>query len=195
MQVRTIALLTLLMTSGSAGFSQGPQPQEKGAVFYMNHAAMSFPGQPGAPSDEAIQKVRSALNLSEAQVNALKALFAMRQQTIEQTFQSVGETHRKLEDLMQQPNPNPTEVGTAFLATRSIEQRMKAADEKFRTDFRAMLSPDQRATLDKLKTASEQINSLEEAGIIERPFPHDFTMRAFEPGFAIGFPGELSKEH
>src|SRR5262245_66680306 len=97
MQVRTIAFLTLLLTSGSAGFSQTP-PQEKSVVFW-NHA-MSFPGEPGLLSDESIQKIRTALNLSEVQVNALKALFTMRQQTIEQTLMSVEETQRKLEALL-----------------------------------------------------------------------------------------------
>ena len=196
MQVRTIALLTLLMTSGSAGFSQ--TLQEKSVVFW-NHA-MTIPGEPGVLPDESIQKIRVALNLSDVQVNALKALFVMRQQTIEQTLISVEETQRKLEDLLKQSNPNPTEVGTAFLATRSIDEKMRGVDEKFRTDFRAALSPDQRAALDKLKAASEQIDALEQTAIIDRPFPHDFTMpafgavHAFEPGVAIGIHGPLSKD-
>jgi uncharacterized membrane protein len=197
MPVRTIAFLALLMTSGSAGFSQVP-PQEK-QVFFFNQA-MAFPGEPGLPSDESIQNVRTALNLSDVQVNALKALFKMRQQTIEQTLMSVEETRRKLEDLLKQTNPNPTEVGTAFLASRSIDERIRGIDEKFRTDFRAALSPDQRATLDKLKAAASQIEALEQTGIIDGAFPHNFTMPAFttmpafEPGVAIGIHRELSKD-
>jgi len=198
MKVRTIAFLTLLLTSGIAGFSQAA-PQEKREVVFWNHA-MTFPGEAGVPSDQSIQKIRAALNLSDVQVNALKALLAMRQQSMEQTIMSIEETQRKLEDLLKQSNPNPTEVGTAFLATRSSDERMRGVDEKFRTDFRAALSTDQRATLDKLKAASEQIDALEQTGIIERTFPHDFTMpafgavRAFEPGVAIGIHGQLSKD-
>ena len=198
MRLRTMMLLTLLITAGSSSFAQFPKPEgEDKFVYFTSHEAKFNIGVEPFP-DELIQKVRSALNLSDVQVNALKTLLTMRQQTVEQTMQSGQEAHVKLEELLKQTNPNPTEVGTAFLASRSIDDRVQAAEEKFRTDFRAALSADQRATLDRLKAASEQVNALEEIGLIEgafRPgFPMPFPSIEPGPGFAIGIHRELSNE-
>jgi uncharacterized membrane protein len=193
--------LTLLITAGSSSFAQLPRPErpegEDKFVYFSTREAKFNIGIDAYP-DELIQKARSALNLSDVQINALKTLLTMRQQTIEQTLQSGQEAHAKLEELLKQTNPNPTDVGTAFLATRSVEDRVKALEEKFRTDFRAALSADQRATLDRLKAASEQVTALEEIGLIERAFPHGFPMpfSTIEPGpgFAIGIHRELSND-
>jgi hypothetical protein len=156
-------------------------------------------GAAEAVNDELIQAVRSALNLSDVQVNAVQTLLKMRQQTAEQIMESVHETQRKLEDLTSQKNPNPTEVGMAFLASRAVQDRMQASEEKFRTDFKALLNAGQRATLDKLKTESEQIHSLAELGVLDGEF-HS----VFEPplhgiveggrSFAIGIERHLSNE-
>src|SRR5262247_893782 len=134
MLFRTFAFLSLLITAGSATFGQVRVEHEGHGFSYTNHD-VTFNLSVGQTSDESIQKVRSALNLSEAQTNGLQALVKMRQQAIEQITMSAEETHRKLEALMEQPNPNPTEVGTALLAVRSIHDSIEAAQEKFRTDF------------------------------------------------------------
>jgi uncharacterized protein YqgV (UPF0045/DUF77 family) len=194
MLFRTIALCMLLATSGGAVLAQFHVAHEPGKVAFLPHSGFDVRSE--GLSDAVIQKVRSALNLSDVQVNALKTLVTMREQSIEQVMESVGDIHRKLEELVNQPNPNPTDVGTAFLATRSIEDKTKAVEEKFRTDVRAMLTPDQRSTLDRLNAASEQINALRQAGVIEGGFMEHFgpiSMPAIEP-FAIGFHRSLSKE-
>jgi len=198
MLFRTTMFITLLIIAGSSSFAQFPgQRLEDKVVHFSTHEAKFNVATELFP-DELIQKARSVLNLSEVQINALRALLTMRQQTIEQTLQSSEDAHRKLEELLNQPNPNPTEVGTAVLATRSIEDRVRAAEEKFRTDFRAALTADQRATLDRLKAASEQVNALEGIGLLEGTFPHGFTIpfQPIEPGpgFAIGIHRELSNE-
>jgi len=104
----------------------------------------------------------------------------MRAQYNEQVFQSMAESQGKLEDLLTQPTPNATDVGAALLAVRGIESQMKAADEKFRTDFRALLSGEQRATLDKLSASSSSINALEAAGILDGAVIHPFSIHGPE---------------
>ncbi len=197
MLFRTFVFLSVLTTAGSAAFGQVGIAHEARAVTFMNHD-VTFNLELGQNSDESVQKVRSALNLSEAQTNGLRALITMRQQTIDQTMQSAEDAHRKLEEVMKQSNPNPTELGTAFLAVRSIHEAVSAAQQKFRTDFKALLTAEQRNSLDKLTAASEQLHALEETGILEGGFPEPFTMpmlSGVEPGFAIGFHGQLSNQH
>src|SRR2546426_10127883 len=149
MRFRTFVFLALLVTAAVSVFAQVPVTEEHKLVFF-NRAVAGIAAE--AVNDELIQAVRSALNLSDVQVNAVQTLLKMRQQTAEQIMESVHETQRKLEDLTSQKNPNPTEVGMAFLASRAVHEQMQASEEKFRTDFKALLNAGQRATLDKLKT-------------------------------------------
>jgi hypothetical protein len=163
----------------------------------MNHD-VTFNVSVGQNSAELIQQVRSALNLSDAQSNGLQALMTMRQQSIEQIMTSADGAHQKLEDLMKQPNPNPAELGSAVLAVRSIHDGIEAAQDKFRTDFKALLTTDQRSTLDKLNTATDQIHVLEQAGILQSELPLPATMPLLSgvgPGVAIRLHEPLSNNH
>jgi hypothetical protein len=91
---------------------------------------------------------------------------------------------------MAQTNPNPAEIGSAFLATRSIQQRLQAATEKFQTDFDALLSPQQRATVANLKAASGQIHALTALGVIDGGFgAMPFMKFLFEPAAGAGVRG------
>src|SRR5215470_15093228 len=118
MLFRRFAFVALLMTAGAA-FGQVRLAHEAHGFSYMSHD-VTFNVLVDQSSDEWIHKVRSALNLSDAQVKGLQTLMTMRQQSIEQIMMSAEGAHQKLEDLMKQPNPNPTELGSAVLAVRSI---------------------------------------------------------------------------
>jgi uncharacterized membrane protein len=168
MLFRTFASVALLaLAAGPAGAQETRAFRaESDKVFLFNEGIHVAIGGDSA-NDEVIQSVKGALTLSDVQVNALKTLLSMRAQNSEQVFQSMAESQRKLEDLLAQPSPNATEVGAAMLAVRGMESQMKAADDKFRSDFRAMLSADQRAALDKLSASSSSINALEAAGILD----------------------------
>jgi Spy/CpxP family protein refolding chaperone len=197
MLFRTFVFLSVLTTAGSAAFGQVGIAHEAHAFTYYEHD-VTFNLEVGPNSDESMQRVRSALNLSDAQINGLKALMTMRQQTIDETIRSAEDAQRKLEEVMKQPNPNPTELGTAFLAVRSIHEGVSAAEQKFRTDFKSLLTAEQRSTLDKLKAASDQLHALRGGGILQSVFLEPFTMpmlSGIEPGFAIGFHGQLSNQH
>src|SRR5262249_61990591 len=131
----------------------------------------------------------------DAHVKALQTLVTMREQTTEQVMQSVHETHKKLEDVTNQTNPNPADVGAALLASRGAEEKLRAADEKFRLDFNALLNANQRTTLEKLKAAAEQIHSLENLGVLDSGFHHEFTQPILTaPGFAIDIDRHLSNQ-
>src|SRR5262245_40524489 len=94
---RTTMFLTLLITAGSSTFAQFPKPEGEDKVVYFASREAKFNIGTEPFPDEFVQKTRSALNLSDVQVNALKTLLTMRQQMIEQTLQSGEEAHKKLE--------------------------------------------------------------------------------------------------
>jgi Spy/CpxP family protein refolding chaperone len=193
MLFRTFVFLTFLSASTVSLFAQVPALPPKDVIFF-SHAAAGPLLDAGEASDELISKVRATLSLSDAQVAALKTLLSMRSKTIAQIHQTAIETQTKLEDLVGQPNPDPNEVGAAFLATRSVHDQLEAAQEKFRLDFRSSLSTEQRATLDKLQVAADQTGSLTALGILAGPIDGPFVVQGpnSESGIAIGFQRRLS---
>ena len=197
MRIRTFVFLIVLVTATVSLFAQIPVPEKRDFLFTLNREITE--NGPEEFQAETIQAVRATLNLSDVQVNALKALLKMRQDTTEQMMHAAHETQEALDNLTSQKNPNPNEVGTAFLASRSAHEQIQAAEEKFRTDFKALLNAGQRATLDKLKAESEQIHSLAELGLLDGGFHATFeqplhSIHVGGQGFAIGIERHLSNE-
>jgi uncharacterized membrane protein len=195
MLLRTCVFVNLVIASTAPLFAQIPAPRQQDFVF-LTRAVTMPPLDSGQVSDELIGKVQATLSLSDTQVTALKTLLTMRSQAIEQISQAAIDSQKKLEDLLSQSNPNATDVGNAFLATRSVQDQLKAAEEKFRLDFRALLSTDQRTALDKLQAASDQTGSLMALGILQGNVEGDFGVGVAKtgPGLAIGFQRRLSKD-
>ena len=193
MLFRTFVFLNVVTAAAVSLSAQVPAPP-KDFVFFNRAVTAAAVMDSGQASDELIGKVRATLNLSDAQVAALKTLLTMRSQATAQIHQTAIESQKKLEDLVSQSNPNPTDVGNAFLATRSVHDQLQAVQDKFRLDFRALLNTDQRATLDKLQAASEQTGSLRVLGILAGTTDGPFAIEGAGPGFAIGFQRQLSKD-
>ena len=180
MCVRRLVFITFLLTVPVSLFGQAKH--DRFAIFESGVRSVVTTG--GQVPDEVYQTIKAALSLSDVQVTALKTLVTMREQTLQQIMQSTPDAMKRLQDLANQTNPNPTEVGTAFLAVHSIDKQIQAADEKLRTDFKALLSADQRNTIDKLKTTSGQIDALTAMGVLDGG-PH-FSFASGPFGFAPG---------
>jgi hypothetical protein len=167
MLLRTFVSLGLLFFASGQASGQHPVEVERDFVVF-NHAIAVHPGQAGAP-EELLQKGRAILNLTDVQMNAVKVLLDMRDQTIRQIHQEAEAAQMKLHEVSNQPNANATEVGTAFLAVLTVHQRIRAASQKFHSDFQALLSTDQRAMLERLNAASQQIGTLQMLGVLNTP--------------------------
>jgi len=193
MLFRTSVLLAVMTTAMASLVAQVPFPHKEDVIFF-DHAVAEIAA--GEVPEELINKVRGTLSLSEAQVSALKTLLTMQSQATMQIHQTALENQKKLDDLISQPNPNPTEVGNAFLASHSTHEQMQAAQEKFKSDFRALLSAQQRSTLDKLQAASEQTGSLTRLGILSGGLEEKIFMTGpiSHPAGAIGIQRHLSNE-
>jgi hypothetical protein len=94
----------------------------------------------------------------------------------------MAEKQRALHEVISQANPNALEIGNAFLAVQAVQSQLRAAEEKFQTDFQALLTPDQRATIERLKTAATQIDALRRFGVFGTENRN---------GFIMPFPSEL----
>jgi hypothetical protein len=139
-----------------------------------------FPPMPFPALDEAIANVQKALNLSETQVTALKALLNQRNESSKTAFLELAEKQKALHAILGQQNPAAIDIGNAYLAVHAAQNSLNALEQKFQTDFRALLSADQRTTLQNLQNASNQIESLRMLGVLE----HDriFTRALPAPG-------------
>jgi uncharacterized membrane protein len=179
MLLRVFTSLSLVL-AGAVVMSAQEWGTEQQDVVFFNQAVV-----------DPMQKLKEALGLSDVQVTAVQALLNLRRQTIEQISQEGATAHKALADLLAQANPNPAGLGSAFLDTRAIEQRMKAAADKFQSDFAALLNPEQRTTLGNLKAAASQIQALSALGIIEGPMGAMPFMKflPFEAGAAAGMRG------
>jgi hypothetical protein len=73
MIIRTIVLPALLLGCVAAAYAQEPgSVHEKNIVFFNQSVAIHGSATEGIP-DEMLQKAKSALNLSDVQVTAVKA--------------------------------------------------------------------------------------------------------------------------
>ena len=176
MLVRTLGLLGLLMVAAISIGAQHVATFEK-AIAYVHDG---FAVHSSEMAEQALQKAKAALNLTDVQVTGVKALLKMRAETTQQIMQEVETAQQKLHDLSNQNSSNATEIGTAFLAVHTAHQRMQAAHVKFRTDFESLLNPDQRSLLARLNTAADQIETLRELDVLGNG--HARHMEHFELG-------------
>jgi Spy/CpxP family protein refolding chaperone len=119
----------------------------------------------GAP-EEAIATATAALSLSDAQVSGLRALLTQRAEVSKTAFQELAEKQKALHTVLTQQNPPALDIGNAYLAVHTAQNNLKSNDEKFQSDFRALLTPAQRTTLENLQTATKQIDSLRMLGVL-----------------------------
>ncbi len=184
MLLRSLLLALIIGSAAVSSFAQFPVPPGPGGAGIER--AVFFRG-PAQPPDEVIAGVQQALKLNDTQVNALKALLKVRMDTTNGIFQEMGDKQRALQEIMAQDNPSALDIGNAFLAVQGLQSRLRTTEQKFQTDFEALLAPDQRATIQNLKTASSQIEALRRLGVLGNEDRFEFTLPA--PGMPTGMPG------
>ena len=135
----------------------------------------------GPVSDDAIAAAQKALNLSEAQATGLKALLSQRTETSKAAFQELAEKQKGLQAVLAQENPSALDIGNAYLALLSAQNTLKTVADKFQTDFKALLTADQRTALQRLQEASGQIEVLRILGIFAND-PGTFQIALPPPG-------------
>jgi len=105
-----------------------------------------FGGQAG---QNFIERMQQKLNLTPAQVDGIRALQDTRQKEMQALRQEIQPERKALRQLLQQANPNPTDVGNATLAMRGTREKAREINQKFVSGVKGLLTPEQLQKLPK----------------------------------------------
>jgi Spy/CpxP family protein refolding chaperone len=134
---RTILTSCLVVAlAGTAVLAQG----------FHSKAAGRFGAQSG---QNFIERMQQRLNLTPAQVNGIRGLQENRQKEMQALRQEMQPERKALRQLLQQPSPNPTDVGNATLAMRGTREKAREINQKFVAGVKGLLTPDQIQKLPK----------------------------------------------
>ncbi len=96
-----------------------------------------------------MDRIQQRLNLSDSQLNGIHALQENRRKEMESLQQEVQQKRQALRQLLQQPNPNPSEIGNATLALRDTRGRSRDINQRYQSGVKSLLTPDQQQRLPK----------------------------------------------
>lgn len=98
-----------------------------------------------------LEHMAKALDLTAEQKTAVDKLA----QTLKTKSQPLFEQHRQkmeaVETMLEANNPDPAQVGEAVIATHAVLQQIRSLHDDFKTQVRALLTPDQAAKFDQMK--------------------------------------------
>lgn len=126
--------------------------------------------QAGAPQGQQGQQVRpdrdpgtvlkAALGLTDAQLDAIKALMETRKTRGQAIAAEIKKGRQALEAQLNGASPNPTTVGQAAISLHASQKKMEAEREWFLTELKKLLTGTQQQTLDSLVAAGAPVLGL-----------------------------------
>jgi Spy/CpxP family protein refolding chaperone len=197
MKIRTLALVSIVMGIVVPAFAQDVIRAGRGrTMIFHNEEFATLPIHPPM-FDDAITDVQKALKLTDTQVAAVKALQNLRTESSKTAIQNLEEKQRALHTVLGQQNPAAIDVGNAYLGVQAAQNALKTVEEKFQTDFQALLTAEQRAVVENLKNASSQIEALRRFGVLGGEEGHfEFGLPVPGPlGWSRQIGGEIHIEH
>ena len=96
-----------------------------------------------------LERLQEKVTLTEVQVNGIRALEETRRKEMDSLRQEVQPKRQALRQLLQQPNPNPNEVGNAAIALRDTRGRVREVNQRFTSGVKGLLTPEQLQNLPK----------------------------------------------
>ena len=110
------------------------------------------PGGPGGAFGERIvERLTRLLELNDTQHATLEQLADRLADTTRPIHEQMRTNQQQIETLLEGSNPDATAVGRLVVANHGLQQQIKAARERFDTDFSAVLTAEQRASYDTAK--------------------------------------------
>src|SRR5262245_15186256 len=137
---------------------------------------------PGRPGPDVVEETRRALNLSENQVWKLRELLDARALADQRAQDNIQAKLDAIAALQAKSSPDSSEVAKASNSLRDAEQARQEINEKFRADFRSLLTDQQKKSVEELNEASARINALNRLGVMDNgrgappPFPPPFPL-------------------
>ena len=118
--------------------------------------AQRGPGGPpfgGGQRSDPAASLKSALNLTDAQVEAIKVLIQTERDRAQAIRTEIQQKRQVLDTLLSAASPNPLDVGNAAIALRASESKISAERDWFISELKKLLTGDQQQKLDTILAA------------------------------------------
>ena len=120
-----------------------------------------FGDAPGATGQRGqqprLEGLKAALNLTDAQVEAIRALNQTRMTRAQAIMEDMRQKRQALAALLDAVPPNPTNVGNAAIALHAVQKNLAAERDWFITELKKLLTGDQQQKLDTLLAANPRL--------------------------------------
>ena len=127
-------------------------------MLALSAAVFAQPGQRGGPPGgqrrDPIAAFKAALSLTDAQVDAIKALLQTRQERAQVILTDIQQKRQALNALLDAAAPNALNIGNAAIALRTAEKQLAAEQDWFLAELKKLLTGAQQQTLDSLIAAN-----------------------------------------
>ena len=107
----------------------------------------------GGPGRDPAAGLKTALGLTDAQVDAITALIRAEQTRMQAIFTEIQQKRQTLQALLDAASPVPVDVGNAAIALRASEAKIKAEQDALINQIKQQLTGDQQQKLETLIAA------------------------------------------
>ena len=135
----TFTLITPIFAQGRGQFGPPPGGAQR--------------GQPPNPA----AGLKKALDLTDAQVDAIKALMPTERDRVQAIMTEVQQKRQTLDALLNASSPVPTDVGNAAISLRASEKKLQGEHDWFIGELRKLLTGEQQQKLDTLLAANPRL--------------------------------------
>jgi cytochrome c peroxidase len=118
------------------------------------------------PGPDLIDEVRDTLNLSPEQVDKLRGLLESRRQADQAAQNTIQSKIDALAAAQEKSPSNGDAVTAAAQALRQAEQAQQSLNDKFKSDFINLLTPEQKKTFDSINQTAASVDALARLGVI-----------------------------
>jgi periplasmic protein CpxP/Spy len=92
-----------------------------------------------------------ALGLTDEQKTQIEAVHTRQRETLKPLMEAARQAHEAFRTAVEAPNADATAVGRAAIAMNAAEKKLEAAHEAAFEEIKALLTPEQRDKLDKMR--------------------------------------------
>jgi Spy/CpxP family protein refolding chaperone len=137
------------------------------------------------PPQQAFEQLKQFLNLSDAQVDQLRAILTERDKATQEARSQIGVKQRELNELLESDSTDAVRVGQLTIDIRALLKKLPISGDQWREKALAVLTPEQRTklvTLDQVMKLSPTANQAVQLLLIDPPPPGPpVILRAMEP--------------
>jgi Spy/CpxP family protein refolding chaperone len=120
----------------------------------------------GMRTEHSLKVLQRDLNLTDSQVSRIRELAESRKTQFASIREQARPKFERLMSLLRQPNPDPAEVGRATIELKQVHEQATAKQTALEKDFYNILTDNQRATVDKLRSQGAAVLALHRLGLL-----------------------------